>query len=81
MSRTCPTAEYICRADTSSSLRPRLRSRPRPEATAPDETIIISAPAACSAAIWSTRADMRVVSGVPLSRVSTLLPIFTTMRL
>ena len=62
-------------------MRPtRVSSRLRPEATAPDETRMNSVPARCRRANWSTSAEMRVVSGRPSSRVSTLLPILTTMR-
>ena len=45
----------------------------RPEATAPDETSIVSMPARWRRASWSTSAEMRVVSGRPSSRVREML--------
>lgn len=80
MSLACPTAENNCLAETASSLRCIFNSL-RPDATAPDDMTIISTPALCSLAIWSVRADMRVMSSVPSGRARTLLPIFTVIRL
>ena len=59
----------------------RVSSRLRPEGHGArrDEDELPCRPGA-GAPIWSTSAEMRVVSGRPSSRVSTLLPILTTMR-
>src|SRR5699024_7814872 len=80
MSLACPTAEKSWRWSTLSNFLVGCTSL-RPEATAPEETSIISMPALCSSAIWSTKADMRVTSRVPSRRVKTLLPILTAILL
>ena len=78
----CPTAEKSCRCATLSIRRTGMPfSSPRPLATAPDEIKMTSTPARRNSATWSTRADIRVMSNAPSLRVSTLLPIFTAMRL
>ncbi len=57
------------------------RSSPRPEATAPDDTSITSIPGASQFGhLVDDRALMRVMSSIPSARVSTLLPIFITIR-